>query len=67
MSQKTNHMKNMTWIVMDIRNLQFRNETFDIIIDKGTIDSLMVDQGSPWEPKKEMRLTVEKVFHEVGV
>ena len=33
----------MKWQVMDTRNLEFEDETFDIIIDKATIDSLLHD------------------------
>ncbi|CAG8836539.1 40059_t:CDS:2, partial [Gigaspora margarita] len=48
----------MSWLVMDIRDLKFPEETFDVIIDKGTMDALMSDEGNVWDPKPE---TVENV------
>ena len=65
MAAKTNHLKPMSWLVMDILDLKFPDKYFDVVIDKGTIDSLMVDQGSPWEPKEEVLLDARKALSEV--
>ena len=65
MATKTNHLKPMSWLVMDILDLKFPDKCFDVVIDKGTIDSLMVDQGSPWEPKEEVLLDARKALSEV--
>ena len=67
MAAKTNHLKPMSWLVMDILDLKFPDKYFDVVIDKGTIDSLMVDQGSPWEPKEEVLLDVRKALSEVWI
>ena len=67
MATKTNHLKPMSWLVMDILDLKFPDKYFDVVIDKGTIDSLMVDQGSPWEPKEEVLLDVRKALSEVWI
>lgn len=53
MSYRTRGMEGMTWEVMDILNLEYPDSSFDVVIDKGTIDSLMVDQGDPWDPKEK--------------
>ncbi|XP_041379483.1 LOW QUALITY PROTEIN: EEF1A lysine methyltransferase 4-like [Gigantopelta aegis] len=66
MATKTNHLKPMSWLVMDILDLKFPDKIFDVVIDKGTIDSLMVDQGSPWEPKEESYLMLEKALSETS-
>ena len=57
----------MSWLVMDILDLKFPDKYFDVVIDKGTIDSLMVDQRSPWEPKEEVLLDVRKALSEVWI
>jgi hypothetical protein len=31
----------MKWDVMDVRDLKYQNELFDLIIDKSTIDALL--------------------------
>ncbi|KAF8328367.1 uncharacterized protein EI90DRAFT_3146144 [Cantharellus anzutake] len=42
--------KSMQWIEMDIRALQFEDETFDVVIDKGTMDAMLAVKGSVWDP-----------------
>ncbi|KAI5661004.1 hypothetical protein M9H77_20327 [Catharanthus roseus] len=46
-------------LVADMLDLPFGNESFDVIVEKGTMDVLFVDSGDPWNPKPE---TVEKVM-----
>lgn len=33
---------------MDVRDLAFENETFDVAIDKGTMDAMMTAKGDVW-------------------
>ncbi|KAL0217494.1 hypothetical protein RCL1_008075 [Eukaryota sp. TZLM3-RCL] len=47
MSNKYNQTApELEWLVMDICKLDFPSETFDIVIDKGTIDALLCGQDS---------------------
>eukprot|EP01041_Mallomonas_annulata_P000997 gene997-1961_t len=41
----------MTWITMDMLHLEFDSSSFDIVIDKATMDALMVDEGDVWNPQ----------------
>lgn len=41
MKERCANRSEMKWVEMDIRNLKFDTSSFDIIIDKGTIDALM--------------------------
>ncbi|KAF5758781.1 putative endothelin-converting enzyme 1 [Helianthus annuus] len=34
-------------------NLSFADESFDVVIEKGTMDVLFVDSGDPWNPRPE--------------
>merc|ERR1711939_940024 len=50
-----NHMKakhedkqEMQWQMMDARKLEFSEGTFDVVIDKGTMDSVLVCSLSAW-------------------
>eukprot|EP01018_Ginkgo_biloba_P032051 Gb_17789 [translate_table: standard] len=45
-------------VVSDMLNLPFESGSFDVIIEKGTMDVLLVDSGDPWNPNPE---TVSKV------
>ncbi|XP_057550395.1 uncharacterized protein LOC130828427 [Amaranthus tricolor] len=50
--------KEIKAMVADMLDLPFADETFDVVIEKGTMDVLFVDSGDPWKPKAE---TVKKV------
>jgi hypothetical protein len=56
----------MDWRVFDVRELQERSEelggkeTWDIIIDKGTMDALMAEKGSVWDPSDTVRENVRR-------
>lgn len=60
-------MPNMKWHVMDMLDLKFDSETYDVVLDKGSIDALMVDQEDVWNPKQEVINNVEKALQEVGL
>ena len=44
----------MTWHVMDIRDLKFDDGSFDVAIDKGTMDALLAGVKDPWNPPEEI-------------
>ncbi|KAK3120303.1 hypothetical protein QOZ80_9AG0685390 [Eleusine coracana subsp. coracana] len=37
-------------VVADMLDLPFEHESFDLVIEKGTMDVLFVDSGDPWNP-----------------
>lgn len=41
MAARTSHMKKMKWEVMDVTDLKYPDESFDLAIDKSTIDALL--------------------------
>ncbi|KDQ18894.1 hypothetical protein BOTBODRAFT_63062 [Botryobasidium botryosum FD-172 SS1] len=45
---------NMEWLEMDVRKLEFEPESFDIVIDKGTMDSMMTTKGDVWNPPEDV-------------
>ncbi|KAG8799879.1 hypothetical protein FRC17_007012 [Serendipita sp. 399] len=42
----------MQWLEMDVRNLAFDSASFDIAIDKGTMDAMLAVKGDVWNPPK---------------
>jgi hypothetical protein len=43
----------MEWLEMDIRELQFPDERFDVVIDKGTMDAMLTTKGDVWVSQRE--------------
>ena len=39
------------WVVSDVKDLkEFKDEEFDVVFDKATMDALVTDEGSCWNP-----------------
>ncbi|KAL9658462.1 hypothetical protein ABK040_006004 [Willaertia magna] len=56
----------MNWVEMDVTNMEkFENNSFDFVLDKGTMDALVVDAGDPWDPEIEVRNMVLKMCQEI--
>lgn len=58
-------LRGVKWIVGDIMSLPFDDSTFDVVIDKATIDVLFVDNDSEWSPKPEVKERVFKTVDEI--
>lgn len=44
----------MEWHEMDVRDLKFGDGTFDVAIDKGTMDAMMTAKGDVWDPPEQV-------------
>ncbi|KAF7770350.1 hypothetical protein Agabi119p4_6324 [Agaricus bisporus var. burnettii] len=44
----------MQWYEMDVRDLKFDEESFDVAIDKGTMDAMMTTKGDVWDPPEQV-------------
>ena len=56
----------MVWLVKDIRDLDFRPSEFDAVLDKATLDSLLVRETDPWHLSAEASSLLHGVLHKVG-
>jgi hypothetical protein len=50
----------LRWVTMDMMNMTFPlaedgDGTFDVIIDKGTMDVIMTNNKDPWNPSEEVK------------
>lgn len=53
----------INWQVMDIRHLTYQDCSWDICIDKATLDAMLY--GSLWDPEDEVRKNVKAYVDEV--
>ncbi|KAF8449172.1 S-adenosyl-L-methionine-dependent methyltransferase [Boletus edulis BED1] len=44
----------MEWHEMDVRSLSFEDASFDVAIDKGTMDAMMTSSTSVWDPPEDI-------------
>jgi len=61
-----NRFPEMDWRVMDVRELGERSkelggkDSWDVVLDKGTMDALMAEKGSVWDPSDTVRDNVRR-------
>uniref|UniRef100_A0A0W0FXJ9 Methyltransferase domain-containing protein n=1 Tax=Moniliophthora roreri TaxID=221103 RepID=A0A0W0FXJ9_MONRR len=44
----------MEWHEMDVRDLHFEGDSFDVAIDKGTMDAMLAVKGDIWNPPQQV-------------
>ena len=68
MRKKHETMSNLTWRVMDIRDMTaLECESFDVVIEKGTLDSLLVDEKNLWQLSDESEILIDTILRQVQV
>lgn len=55
----------MTWHEMDISRLSFADASFDVVLEKATLDAIMVEEKSPWELSTQTASFMHKTLTEV--
>jgi hypothetical protein len=65
MKNKYAHLSDMTWLVMDINKLEFDDSSFDCVLEKGTLDALLVDETDPWNLSPENAIKIGKILEKV--
>lgn len=67
MKKKCESMDQMSWLVMDINNIEFEPESFECVLEKGTLDALLVDEKDPWNMSEENSIKMDKILERVGL
>ncbi|XP_060098787.1 EEF1A lysine methyltransferase 4 [Heteronotia binoei] len=60
------HCPELQWVVMDAQALAFQDASFDVVLEKGTLDSMMVEETDPWHVSQEAKTLLERVLTEVS-
>lgn len=55
----------MDWQVMDVRHMTIPASSFDVAIDKATLDAMLY--GSLWDPPDEVKQNVKAYVDEVSL
>ncbi|XP_029970027.1 EEF1A lysine methyltransferase 4 [Salarias fasciatus] len=56
----------MTWHQMDVRRLCFPDASFDVVLEKATLDAIMVDEKTPWEVSPQTGRFMHQALTEVS-
>ncbi|XP_006160819.1 EEF1A lysine methyltransferase 4 [Tupaia chinensis] len=60
------HVPRLRWATMDVRALGFPSSSFDVVLEKGTLDALLAGERDPWTVSSEGVHTVDQVLSEVS-
>ena len=66
MTERNKHRLGMKWMVMDAMDMKFEDETFDIVIDKSTLDAILCGNESFLNAAK-MIMEVQRVLKTGGL
>ncbi|XP_021570539.1 endothelin-converting enzyme 2 isoform X1 [Carlito syrichta] len=59
------HVPKLRWETMDVRMLDFPSSSFDVVLEKGTLDALLAGEQDPWTVSSEGVHTVDQVLSEM--
>ena len=62
---KAEGMHSLKWKAADMLEMPFGDQQFDVVLEKGTMDVLFVDNDSPWNPRPDVCSRVHKMLGEV--
>nr|XP_033959613.1 EEF1A lysine methyltransferase 4 isoform X2 [Pseudochaenichthys georgianus] len=66
MGARYSHCPGMTWQQMDVRQLSFPEASFDVILEKATLDAIMVEEKSPWEVSPDTACFIHQALTEIS-
>ena len=64
-SRYANDAPSISWQVMDVRHMAFKDAEYDVAIDKGTLDAMI--SGSLWDPPEVVRRNTKLYINEVRI
>ncbi|XP_010892908.1 EEF1A lysine methyltransferase 4 [Esox lucius] len=55
----------MTWHQMDARKLSFPDASYDVVLEKGTLDAMLVEEKDPWNVSQDTACLIDQVLKEI--
>ncbi len=65
MKQRHQNLVEMQYLVMDITKMTFDKNSFDVVIEKATLDALLVDEKHLWNPSDHSRTIMHTILFQV--
>ena len=66
MQRKYKALQGVEWVVMDARDMtEFLPASFDVVLEKGTLDALLVAEKDPWKVSSEAEDMVNIILKQV--
>ena len=65
MSVQTDAAKSMKWILMDATDMTFEDQSFDVVLEKATIDTFLVEEKDPWNISTNTTQLLDKMMVQV--
>ncbi|XP_033838572.1 EEF1A lysine methyltransferase 4 [Periophthalmus magnuspinnatus] len=66
MSSRYRECPGMTWQQMDMCQLSFQDASFDVVLEKATLDALMVEEKSPWSLSQPTATFIHQSLTEIS-
>lgn len=66
MKERYSSLTDMEWRVMDICDMSsLEKESFDVILEKGTLDALLVEEKDPWSLSEAAEILIDSILTQV--
>ncbi|XP_056336577.1 EEF1A lysine methyltransferase 4 [Danio aesculapii] len=66
MAEKHKDCAQLSWLCMDARRLAFPDGVFDVVLEKGTLDAMLVEETDPWKISENAARLLHQVLLEVS-
>jgi len=66
MKNRSPEAQSMQWMIMDVQELRFDAGQFDVVIEKATLDALLVNEKDPWHISDDGKTLMNRVLTQVS-
>jgi len=67
MQRRHRALEGVEWVVVDAMDMsQFPPSSFDVVLEKGTLDALLVAETDPWKLSSDAEDMVDKILKQVN-
>ncbi|XP_051555442.1 EEF1A lysine methyltransferase 4 isoform X2 [Myxocyprinus asiaticus] len=66
MAEQHKDCAQLSWLCMDARRLAFPDGVFDVVLEKGTLDAMLVEETDPWKVSDDATRLLHQVLLEVS-